>query len=73
MRGYRNNLPYEEELMINLIMGFVGLGLFGYSGTFQPEYRRPEIFQGRIGSAISWAVMLGGLYLIYQGWIRPWL
>ena len=59
--------------MINFIMGFVGLGLFGFSGTFRPEYQRPEIFQGRIGSALSWIVMIGGMYLVYRGWIRPWL
>ena len=58
---------------MNFIIGFVGLGLFGWSGTFQPEYRRPEIFQGRIGTAISWAVMLLGIYMVYRGWVKPWL
>jgi len=59
--------------MPNLIIGFVGLGLFGWSGTFRPESQRPEIFQGRIGTIISWFVMLLGLYLVYRGWVRPWL
>jgi hypothetical protein len=58
---------------MNFIIGFVGLGLFGWSGTFQPEYKRPEIFQGRIGIAISWAVMLLGIYMVYRGWVKPWL
>src|SRR3546814_3869151 len=56
--------------MVNFVVGFVGLGLFGWSGTFRPEYQRPEIFQGRIGSALSWIVMIGGMYLVYRGWIR---
>ncbi len=59
--------------MINFIMGFVGLGLFGFAGTLRPEHQRPEIFQGRIGSALSLAVLIGGIYLVYRGWIRPWL
>lgn len=59
--------------MGSFILGFIGLGLFGWSGSFQPQHQRPEIFQGRIGGMISWAVMLLGLYLVYRGWVRPWL
>src|SRR3546814_194256 len=71
--GHRNSSSIEEGRMVNFVVGFVGLGLFGWSGTFRPEYQRPEIFQGRIGSALSWIVMIGGMYLVYRGWIRPWL
>lgn len=59
--------------MFNLVMGFIGLGIFGWSGTFQPELKRPPIFQGRVGTIVSWVVMLFGVYLVYRGWIRPWI
>src|SRR3546814_5521871 len=45
--GHRNSSSIEEGRMVNFVVGFVGLGLFGWSGTFRPEYQRPEIFQGR--------------------------
>lgn len=59
--------------MINFIMGFVGLGLFGASGTFRPDHQRAEVFQGRVGHVVAWVVMIIGLYLVYRGWVRPWL
>ena len=58
--------------MANFIVGFIGLGIFGWSGSFQPEHKRPEVFQGSIGTILSWLVMLLGIYLVYRGWVRPW-
>src|SRR3546814_14148139 len=58
--GHRNSSSIEEGRMVHFVVGFVGLGLFGWSGTFRPEYQRLEIFQGRIGSAQSWLVFIGG-------------
>lgn len=58
--------------MGGIVIGFIGLGIFGWSGSFQPERRRPEIFQGRIGTMLSWIAAIFGGYLMYRGWIRPW-
>ena len=57
--------------MGHFILGFVGLGLFGWSGSFQPEIKRPEIFQGPVGTILSWVVMFGGVYMVYRGWVSP--
>src|SRR3546814_7748824 len=35
--GHRNSSSIEEGRMVNFVVGFVGLGLFGWSGTFRPE------------------------------------
>lgn len=59
--------------MGNLILGFIGGWLFAWSGTFQPELKRPPIFTGPIGRKLSWVIMLIGIYLVYLGWIRPWI
>jgi hypothetical protein len=59
--------------MGSFIIGFIGLGLFGFSGSFQPQNKRPAMFQGRIGSILSWIVMLIGIYLVYRGWVKPWI
>lgn len=62
----------DGVVMGSLIMGIIGLGLFGWSGTFRPEHERPEVFQGSVGTIISWVVMLLGVYLVYRGWVSPW-
>ena len=59
--------------MGSFILGFIGLVLFGWSGTFQPEHKRAPVFRGRIGTMLAWIVMLLGGYLVYRGWIRPWV
>lgn len=61
--------------MLNFIIGFVGLGIFGWAGAGKTkgEHALPEIFQGPVGAIVSWIVTIIGLGLVYWGWIRPWI
>src|SRR3546814_4288974 len=56
--GHRNSSSIEEGRMVNFVVGFVGLGLFGWSGTFRPEYQRSEEHTSELQSLmrISYAV-----------------
>lgn len=57
--------------MGSFLLGFAGLFLFGWSGTFRPQERRAPIFQGSVGTLVAWIVMLLGAYMVYRGWLRP--
>lgn len=58
--------------MLNFILGFIGLGIFGWAGG---RIRRggPSILQGREGAFVYWIAVAVGLLMVILGWIRPWI